>query len=95
MKFFVLSIIIFLSTNVYAPEILIRPSEKNPITAYANAKWESEKALNEICSDEFIVSSFRPSTVFGPSPRLRCDIVFNNFLASAWSKGITLATYLV
>ena len=62
-------------------------SIKNPITAYANAKWESEKALNEICSDEFIVSSFRPSTVFGPSPRLRCDIVFNNFLASAFTSG--------
>ena len=29
----------------------------------------------------------RPSTVFGASPRLRCDIVFNNFVACAFTTG--------
>ena len=29
----------------------------------------------------------RPSTVYGYSPRLRCDIVFNNLLASGYTTG--------
>ena len=62
-------------------------SEKNPITAYARTKWEAELALKDLCSDEFAVICFRPSTVFGASPRLRCDIVFNNLVASAYTTG--------
>ena len=62
-------------------------SEKNPVTAYAMAKWDAEKAINHMSRDEFIVSSFRPSTVFGASPRLRCDIVFNNLVACAYTTG--------
>ena len=30
---------------------------------------------------------FRPSTVFGASARLRCDIVFNNLVACAYTTG--------
>mgnify|MGYP003978373571 FL=1 len=61
-------------------------SEKNPITTYAKAKWEAEKEINEISNNNFTVVSFRPSTVFGWSPRLRCDIVFNNLVASAYTE---------
>lgn len=62
-------------------------SEKNPITSYAKTKWDAELALNKMLSDDFIVVSFRPSTVFGASPRLRCDIVFNNLVACAYTTG--------
>lgn len=62
-------------------------SEKNPITAYARTKWLAEIELKKICSDDFTVVCFRPSTVFGASPRLRCDIVFNNFVACAYTTG--------
>lgn len=62
-------------------------SEKNPLTAYARTKWEAECALKELHNDHFIVSCFRPSTVFGASPRLRCDIVFNNLVACAYTTG--------
>lgn len=62
-------------------------SEKNPITSYARTKWDAELALNEMQSNEFTVTSFRPSTVFGASPRLRCDIVFNNLVACAYTTG--------
>lgn len=62
-------------------------SEKNPITSYAITKWDAELALNKLQSDDFIVTSFRPSTVFGASPRLRCDIVFNNLVACAYTTG--------
>jgi len=62
-------------------------SEKNPITSYAITKWDAEVALNKLQTPEFIVTSFRPSTVFGASPRLRCDIVFNNLVACAYTTG--------
>lgn len=62
-------------------------SRKNPLTAYAKAKWEAECRLKEMCTDDFTVVCFRPSTVFGASPKLRCDIVFNNLVASAYTTG--------
>ena len=62
-------------------------SEKNPITSYAITKWDAEVALNKLQTPEFIVTSFRPSTVFGASSRLRCDIVFNNLVACAYTTG--------
>jgi len=62
-------------------------SEKNPITAYAKTKWDAECELKEMHSSDFIVVCFRPSTVFGASPRLRCDIVYNNLVACAYTTG--------
>ena len=62
-------------------------SEKNPVTAYAIAKWNAEQQLHSMITDDFVVTSFRPSTVFGASPRLRCDIVFNNLVACAYTTG--------
>ena len=62
-------------------------SEKNAITAYAKTKWKAELKLRELGDDEFTVVSFRPSTVFGASPRLRCDIVFNNLVGCAYTTG--------
>jgi nucleoside-diphosphate-sugar epimerase len=38
-------------------------------------------------SSNFKVVAFRPSTVFGASPRLRCDIVYNNLVACAFTTG--------
>ena len=62
-------------------------SEKNPLTAYAKTKWKAELKLKELEDSRFIVTCFRPSTVFGASPRLRCDIVFNNLVACAYTTG--------
>ena len=62
-------------------------SEKNPLTIYAKSKWEAEKKIKLLNDDDFTVIVFRPSTVFGVSPRLRCDIVFNSLVASAYTTG--------
>lgn len=62
-------------------------SEKKAITAYARTKWEAELALKELAGPEFTVVCFRPSTVFGASPRLRCDIVYNSLVACAYTTG--------
>lgn len=62
-------------------------STKEPLTSYARSKWEAECELKKLGSDDFTVVCFRPSTVFGASPMLRCDIVFNNLVASAYTTG--------
>ena len=62
-------------------------SDKHPLTAYAKTKWEAECALKKLSSKDFAVVCFRPSTVFGASPKLRCDIVFNNLVACAHTMG--------
>jgi len=62
-------------------------SEKNPLTEYARTKWEAEVSLKKLCTGNFVVTCFRPSTVFGWSPSLRCDIVYNNLVASAYTSG--------
>ena len=62
-------------------------SKKDPITVYARTKWEAEVVLKSFSDEMFTVVCFRPSTVFGSSPRLRCDIVFNNLVASAYTTG--------
>ena len=62
-------------------------SKKNPVTAYARTKWEAEKKIKNLGDDDFTVVMFRPSTVFGVSPRLRCDIVYNSLVASAYTTG--------
>lgn len=55
-------------------------SIKNPQTAYASSKWEAEQKILAMSDSSFISTALRPSTVFGWSPRLRSDIVFNNLL---------------
>jgi len=62
-------------------------SEKNPLTAYARTKWDAELALKKMSTSDFAVVCFRPSTVFGASPILRCDIVFNNLVGCAYTTG--------
>jgi len=62
-------------------------SEKHPLTAYARTKWEAECALKEMADKNFHVICFRPSTVFGVSPRFRSDIVYNNLVGCAYTTG--------
>ena len=62
-------------------------SKKNPVTEYAKSKWKAEQEIAKLKSNNFDIVTFRPATVFGASPRLRCDIVFNNFVGSAYTTG--------
>ncbi len=63
-------------------------SIKNPITAYAKTKWNSEQEIMKLVDENFSVCAFRPATVFGPSPRFRCDIVYNNLISCAYTTGV-------
>lgn len=66
-------------------------SPLDPITAYARSKAFSERDLKELASDDFAVTCLRFSTACGMSPRLRLDLVLNDFVASAVAqKKITI-----
>ena len=58
----------------------------NPITVYAQTKWKSECELRNFNSNDFIVTYLRPATAYGASPNLRTDIVFNAFVAYAFTN---------
>lgn len=62
-------------------------SPLNPLTAYARSKVGMENALKEIADDSFTVTCLRFSTACGMSPRLRLDLVLNDFVAGAISSG--------
>ncbi|HYV37360.1 MAG TPA: NAD(P)-dependent oxidoreductase [Gemmataceae bacterium] len=61
--------------------------DKRPLTAYGRTKWEAECEIKKLADVDFTVVCFRPSTVFGVSPRLRCDVVYNNLVACAYTTG--------
>jgi nucleoside-diphosphate-sugar epimerase len=58
------------------------------LTAYAKSKILVEQELMKLASDEFSPVMFRNATAFGVSPRMRFDIVLNNFAGHAWTSKI-------
>ena len=58
-------------------------SQINPLTAYARSKVSCEQALVEYADQNFMVTCLRFATACGASPRLRLDLVLNDFVASA------------
>ncbi|MDR1133664.1 MAG: SDR family oxidoreductase [Synergistaceae bacterium] len=62
-------------------------STVNPLTEYARSKVSAEHALERFADADFRVSCFRFATACGASPRLRLDLVLNDFVASAVTRG--------
>jgi nucleoside-diphosphate-sugar epimerase len=63
----------------------------NPLSLYARMKVESEQALRELEDGNFAPTTFRMATLFGLSPRMRFDLVVNNFSVRAMKeKSITV-----
>ena len=58
-------------------------SPVNPLTAYARSKVAAEMALAEIAGPDFLITCLRFATACGASPRLRLDLVLNDFVANA------------
>jgi len=62
-------------------------SPVNPLTPYARSKVAAEAALAEIADPDFLITCLRFATACGASPRLRLDLVLNDFVASAVACG--------
>lgn len=67
-------------------DFLDETSPTNPQTAYAKCKVNVERDVKPMADGDFCVSFLRNATAYGPSPRMRFDIVLNDLCALAWTK---------
>jgi nucleoside-diphosphate-sugar epimerase len=58
-----------------------------PLTAYARSKIALEEGLRPLADGSFQVTCLRFATACGLSPRLRLDLVLNDFVAAAVASG--------
>lgn len=62
-------------------------SPTEPLTAYAACKLRTEAVLGALANDSFSPTCMRNATAYGASPRMRFDIVLNQFAGLAWTTG--------
>jgi nucleoside-diphosphate-sugar epimerase len=76
------------SCSVYGAgtgEFLDETSATNPQTAYAECKVLVERDVGRMAGSTFCPVFLRNATAYGPSPRMRFDIVLNDLSALAWT----------
>ena len=59
----------------------------HPLTPYAVSKVHAERDISALATDDFSPVFMRNATAYGMSPRLRADIVLNNFVCWAYTTG--------
>ena len=62
-------------------------AEFAPVTAYAKSKVLTERDVLPLADDNYSVTFLRNATAYGVSPKLRTDLVVNNLLGWALTKG--------
>ena len=60
----------------------------NPVTPYGVSKVKVEQDVSQLADDNFSPTFLRNATAYGVSPRLRFDLVLNNLVAWAHTKGL-------
>jgi len=67
--------------------VVTEDSPLDPKTEYARSKVKSERAIAELASDAFSPTFLRNGTIYGVSPRMRFDTVFNDLIGAAVTTG--------
>ena len=76
------------SCSVYGTgtgEFKTEESPVSPQTAYAQCKALTERDIGALANPSFSPVFLRNATAFGPSPRMRFDLVLNNLSGHAWT----------
>ncbi|MCA9132986.1 MAG: NAD-dependent epimerase/dehydratase family protein [Planctomycetales bacterium] len=65
-------------------QLLSEEAECKPITAYGRSKVQADRDLQALADERFSPTYLRNATAYGSSPRLRLDVVLNDFVAAAF-----------
>jgi nucleoside-diphosphate-sugar epimerase len=68
-------------------DFLDETASLNPVTAYGESKVFVERDVKKLADDSFSPTFMRNATAYGVSPRLRLDVVLNDFVAAAVTTG--------
>jgi nucleoside-diphosphate-sugar epimerase len=71
-------------------DFLEETASLNPVTAYGESKVLVERDVARLADEHFSPTFMRNATAYGASPRLRLDVVLNDFVASALTTGRVL-----
>jgi nucleoside-diphosphate-sugar epimerase len=68
-------------------DLLREDAAFNPVTPYGHSKVLAEREVADLADDSFSPTFLRNATAYGVSPRLRLDLVLNDFVAAGYATG--------